>query len=824
MSQKQLQKPPAVKTVPATRVSATGITAFSARTYFFLLTSLLYLSIHFIPELGAYDVFGSQWFIIVLIDILVLVLILISKQQEQGSWKIIFRNPFAILLLLFTAWAGVSVFFSINPTEGWVCYARLIATVIAFFNLMILYRGAGEILKPLAILISLILLIESVYSLHLFFNSSTDTSLSAIILNLRGFTGNKNIFAASLVMKFPFVIYCIYRSRPTGKVFYSILLTLGILTLFLVNARASYVSLILIMLCLVGINIREYFVSRKPGDFISSTGLVVIPLLLALFTSNAILTNAKKLRDETGGYGTVAQRLGSASAFNAEDNQVRIRLWKNAIDYTAKHPIMGSGYGNWKLASIPYQRFYTNDLVVPMHAHNDYAETFAETGIIGGLLYLGLFCCILFFTVRTYRSGAEQPIKDLSLFSFLTFIAYAVDAFFNFPGERPISQVFFVLLTALNISAYEAWQPKKEKTGSRNVAPVKRIYVLTGFIILVPAAYITYLTYRSLVVQSTVAADLNNEPLKLDWKEVVPSFPPIPNLSATTQPIDAIKGRYLSEAGQYAEAIALFDRGSKANPMIAYSEFLKAGMYFKQGRLDSASRNAIYAFYTRSRANTYLQTLIAVMAKTKDTATIQKAFDLYIKHRNEVFAWNLYLTGMLNAKEGKANAALLSMADSAIRLFKNDSTAQSLFRAKRVEIANAMNHTASMQPNVFTGQATAQKLYNDAAIAFGTGQKGKDNLTLAGRLFLSSYETNPVNWVALENAGVSYFNNQDFTKAISVFDREISLNVSTNGKPEFFRGVALVNTGQKDRGCASLRTASKKGYQEADPLIQKVCQ
>ncbi len=89
---------------------------------------------------------------------------------------------------------------------------------------------------------------------------------------------------------------------------------------------------------------------------------------------------------------------------------------------------------------------------------------------------------------------------------------------------------------------------------------------------------------------------------------------------------------------------------------------------------------------------------------------------------------------------------------------------------------------------------------------------------------MKSYNTNPSNWVALENAGICYFNNMEYPKAISLFEKEIGMGVSSNGKPEFFMGVALVNTGQKEKGCPLLHIASKKGYKEADAAIQKACQ
>lgn len=797
---------------------------FEKADVFPVTASLLYFVVHFLPDFGAYDGFGPQWMYITIIDMLVLGGILILKGQYISTLKSLFGNVFTHLFLLFVFVAGVSVFFSINPTEGWVCYVRLLATIIAFCNLGILFLNRPRLLKPLAQILSLILLAESMLTLRQLFQGLDEMKFfSDVVLTLSGYAGNKNILAAGIIIKIPFVVYCIFYSRSFGKLFYSIVFMLGIFTLFILNARASYLSLLLIMTCTIFISVIQYFQQKNLNELLSKITFILLPLVITFFASNIFITNAKNLRNEQGGYGTVAERLNTVTVLNGEATQGRFTLWAHAIDYSAKHPLVGCGYGNWKIASIPYLKNITNDLTIAVHAHNDFVETFAELGIAGGLIYLGMFFYILLFTIKTFRSDAGGDLKSLSLFSFLAFIAYSVDAFFNFPGERPISQVFFAFLTALNVTAYIGWQPKKsEKTNQ--TAYFKPLYGLVCFLLLIPSLYITYLTYKSLIVQRSVMADLKNEPLKLNWKDVLPSFPPIPNLCATGQPIDAIKGRYLSEAGKYDDALVLLDKGQTANPVIGYSEFLKAGLYFKQGKFDSASRNALVAYYTRPRANTYYQTLIAVMAKTKDTANIQKAFETYIKYRNEVFPWNLYLIGMLNAKDGKADAKLLAMADSAIQHFKNDSTAKVLLDRKREILLNMNQAAAAQSSGVVINYAAAQQYYNEAVRVFGSGQKGKEDLSKAGNLFMKSYNTNPSNWVALENAGISYFNNMEYPKAISLFEKEIGLGVSTSGKPEFFMGVALVNTGQKDKGCPLLREASKKGYKEADAAIQKACQ
>lgn len=785
------------------------------QSYPAVIACLLYFVVHFIPDMGGYDAMGAQWFYIVIIDLVVTLFLLARKNEYINESRATFGNIFSKLYLAYFLLAGLSVFQAINPTEGWVCYVRLIATIVAFFNISILLNGRLDLVKMIAQILGIILFIESIQAISQFVKDVATIDMDTVILSLKGTTGNKNIFAASTIVKIPFVLYCIYTSKRWGKIINMVILALGTLTIFLVNARASYLSLIFIMLMYIAYCILVQVKEKKTDQTLYRLAYVLIPVLAAYFVSQIEITNVKNLQDQKVGYGTVAERLGSVTSFNAEDNNVRLRLWSHAIDYTKKHPLMGCGYGNWKIASIPYQKYLTNDLIVPVHAHNDYFENFAELGILGGILYLSFFVCITIFTFKTFFSKAEEQTKIIAVFSFMAFIGYSIDAFFNFPGERPISQVFFVLICAININAYLATK-KTDETGSAistpNTSTLKAWFGFIALLLLLPSLYVTYLTYKSLVIQKSVMKDIETEPLKMDWKEVFAAFPAIPNLCGTGQPVEGIKGRYLSELGRYEEAMKLMDKGREANPVIGYSEFLKAGAYFKMGKYDSASRNALTAYYLRPRAKNYYQVLMAVLSKTRDSANIQKAFEEYNKYRPSEFAWDYYFRAMLRAVD-KGTPFLLKMADSSLKLFPGDPELIN----RRNEIIQFMSSKVVTKADV-TQVSESQEYFQEGITVYQSG-----NLEKAAAIFLKAAALNPNNFLAFENAAMCYFNLKSWQKAIQYFDKELSLNLSGNGKPEFYKAVALINSGYKEAGCSLLHTASSKGWKEADGIIKSNC-
>lgn len=802
--------------------------AFTFQNILPLAITTLYLLVHFIGNFDAYDTMGPQWLYMVVLDFMVIIFILANKNEYDSASGSLIKNIFSKLYIAFFVLAGLSIFTAINPTEAWVGFVRLTATIIAYFNIAILFKGKLQLFKYLAQILGFILLFESFQSISIFINNPESLSLTKLIMSINGTSGNKNIFAAGLVVKVPFVLYLIHTSRLWGRILNMLILVFASLAIFILNARSSYLSLLIIVVLYVAFSFINYLREKKLEQSLYRLSYILLPIFAAFFISQIELTTVKSSQEvgEVQDFGSVTERLGSLTAIADESNQVRLRLWAHAIDYTKHHPFIGCGYSNWKIASIPYQRTITNDLYVPIHAHNDLIETFAELGIPGGLLYLSLFFCITLLTFKTYQSKTDDEIKLIAVFTFLAFLGYSIDAFFNFPSERPISQLFFALIAAFNVNAY-LYACKSENAKEENANTYKSIYGVLSILLLIPAGYVTYLTYKSLIAQRIIIPDMANEPMKLKWQEIFPMIPPIPNISASAQPIDAIKGRYLYEAGKYEEALVLLNKGAKANPLIGYSEFLKAGLFFRQGKYDSAISNATVAFYIRPKAKTYFQTLIAILADRKDSTNIQKAFEEYNRYRMHPYGWDMYLRGMENSV-GKGTPFLLAMADSALRLFPRDSS----LLQRRAEIINSMGTQMSTQSNQVANVAKAQIFYNAGIAAFQKGQSaaGANNevekraaYQLAASNFLKAAEITPGNYIIYENAAIAYFNNGEYRKSMVYFNKVIELKSAVDGKTEYFLAVALINLGKREEGCNYLQISQSKGYAEAAVILKSHC-
>ena len=207
--------------------------------------------------------------------------------------------------------------------------------------------------------------------------------------------------AASLLIKFPFLIWIIIRSKILVRFLCSFILLLGTIALFLLSTRSTFVGLAIIIIIFSVTTI--YFRDKK--DIKASLGRIlffILPVVLAFFISNLIIANATDTAEESMMNGAVTARIQSIKLENNASSG-RLHLWEGAFDYATKHPLMGAGYGNWKLASIPYEKEFTNDLFVPYHSHNDFLEMFADLGIVGGICFGLMFLLFPIFAFTIWR-------------------------------------------------------------------------------------------------------------------------------------------------------------------------------------------------------------------------------------------------------------------------------------------------------------------------------------------------------------------------------------------------------------------------------------
>lgn len=362
--------------------------------YIETLIVLLYILVEFIPHLSSVEIMGTQWLYISVLNCLTTIYLVFNKNSYS---KQLFKSAFFISYAVFVAIAGLSFVVASNVAESLVCYSRLLISFIAFLNLFSLIFSNNKIIKPIIICCALIATYQSIEIIYEFLsNFKSATSLDDLILNIKGNTGNKNILAASLVIKLPFIVFLLNSADLRIRISSSIALLLSFTALFIVNARSSFVGLFSVMMVYFIMELVWYYRGERNSNRLKVSGISFIVLIVAVLSVQLLFNSVK---DKEGNYGAVIQRVESIE-FSKSGSSSRTVLWQGALDFVKNNPLLGGGYGNWKIYSVPYQRSIQGWFITEMHVHNDFLEAMADTGVLGGLAYLLIFIFLAFYAVR----------------------------------------------------------------------------------------------------------------------------------------------------------------------------------------------------------------------------------------------------------------------------------------------------------------------------------------------------------------------------------------------------------------------------------------
>jgi len=134
----------------------------------------------------------------------------------------------------------------------------------------------------------------------------------------------------------------------------------------------------------------------------------------------------------------------------------RIYKWESAWNMFLDHPIIGVGPGRFK-----YE--YLDKYILPMarertaaHAHNNFLQVLAENGVIGFLIFLGLFSHIVIKAAIGCRDPIHRPVALAVLVSTMALLAMGMTEYYY---ENFVVMRVFWLLTGM------AWYRLSQRSG-----------------------------------------------------------------------------------------------------------------------------------------------------------------------------------------------------------------------------------------------------------------------------------------------------------------------------------------------------------------------
>jgi O-antigen ligase len=240
---------------------------------------------------------------------------------------------------------------------------------------------------------------------------------------------NRNHFAgfAELVIPVALVPLVLGKVRRERRFAVAIFALVPIVALFLSASRGGIVS----FAAEIGILALLMTLRRAGGKHVLAGGVV---LLLAFMLVSWL------------GVRQILERFSSMQSLEVTVGK-RATMRHDAWHIFRDHPWTGTGLGTLPIVFPAYESLYDGKLV--NHAHNDYLETLADTGLVGA------FCCACFLGVLFFCSLKQLLVTDksfaaaLHLSGLVACCGFLVHSLVDFNLHIPGNALLFFLMALL---------------------------------------------------------------------------------------------------------------------------------------------------------------------------------------------------------------------------------------------------------------------------------------------------------------------------------------------------------------------------------------
>ena len=760
---------------------------------------ILYLFIGVVPYFGASDKSHTQILYLQILNILSFAVILYSVYKSDKKMDYVNKlNSLSFqFFFIFFIWASLSTFVALNKIESLRIISEIVTYLTSFLSLYFLTK---DISKRFFINTLILSCAFEVFAITLpFFNDlyigGDYTSRSPAY---SGVTGNINIAAFALLIKIPFVIYPLLNNKSGvfKKLISFIILISSIFSIFILLAtRGAILGVIILFSLIIIYLIRNFLLDKKRIKFFLITLLkvTIIPLLLTFFLNSAL--NIVLNKDSS-----VITRIATVGSKNDGSSQERIRYWKQSFQTILENPLLGIGIGNWKIVGIEKEEDNLRNYIVPYHAHNDFLELTAETGIIGGFTMFMVFLIPFFYLMKHLASKIKIKENLFEFIMFLSLLAYFMDVTLNFPLARPIQQILIISITVFCIHNIEI------KFNFLNFKNSNKFFVfqLSILILLLPlSAYSAIRVYKSSKQQFFLLGQFNSNTYSIPLSEIEGYESDYPNLNGTTIPLITFKGIYNLKNGKPKEAIKLFKEGNKVNPFLQVGNTNIGYAFYELKQADSALYYSKLAFDKQpSNLIHYAHYLIALSMKN-DTLQITKVYNkaksYFVGDELIDKIYYVAMSGLLDKDEGRS---VISKASKGLYHSDDDRLKETLYileyGEKQVLKADLLHKEGLELYN--------QKKYIEAA------QKFEEASAL-----------NPLEIPYYENAANAYLQLSNHEKTLEFANYVIDNSEIQNGKAHYIKAIVYLEKKNRIRACELLKESLKYGFNGAENLTRAYC-
>ncbi len=636
----------------------------------------------FTPNLMALDTNTPKFAALAMLNLLAFIFLLASgdMRRHPGYLGTFFTTKTGLAFTGLMLLSLLSFTQAINLLESVVQFSKLFTVFAAAFILSVFFTRDLRLIRLTAIFFTGVLLFDS-FSVFYYIGEFINGNI-ARISEIKSVYSNKNILASALFVKIPFALWLMVYEKGWLRRIAWLAVTAGITATFFMVARAFYVGLIIVTFLFVAYSLINYF-REKEAKHLWLMGAYLGALFLALaafsitqsnFYPGARPTRATQQEAPRPSSRQTAGFTEQIASISAEDGSTRTRLsaWKYSLRMIRSNPLLGVGIGNWKINVLEHENQEKAGFIYLYKAHNDFLETTTETGIAGGLLYIGIYLFVGWAFLMAYfqRRRSEALYKYLFLAA-SGLIFFSFDALFNFPHDRPEMMILFAAYVAAGVSAsyyldrsraeQKEEQPEETEGGrpsgrseaflagadnsmvTQDLPRVTSTMVKVGgsfaLVMMAVVAWVLYTNFQSSITQRIAFQEIRGGQLRTASEEIIDGLPVLPNLSVWGESLRVLQARYLIHEEKFDEAIEML-RPDVSNPWDGRREYFMAMSFLRKEEPDSVIKYTLEAMEVKPFYLNNMLMSIDALEKKGELEQVEEILENYLSgEKEEARAW-----------------------------------------------------------------------------------------------------------------------------------------------------------------------------------------
>lgn len=349
-----------------------------------------------------------------------------------------FYTPVLIPLLLLDIIACLSSFHAYNHYLSIQVLIKQIAYQVPFF--LFIYYGNNIKLKTISLILSIVVIIVSIYGLLQFFHIISSPLDLWGRSNPASTMGLSNFTTDYLVMILPLILtaFLLYKENQFSKFLIYISILLTIIYIVIGKNRAGWLAL-LFSISFYVILINRYKLHSEISN--SSKRIILFTILVGIVAAVFVIAFTN--------FGTnLYLRVQSIFNKNYSSNAFRLLVWESTIKGVKDNPLMGVGIGNYPINIPLYEVNFLKtidwkELRYLNNAHNEYLQIMFELGIIGFIAFIWFLIEIFVTGIKSIVESEQNVNKVWNIALLAGIVSSLISAFFTFNLENPASATMF---------------------------------------------------------------------------------------------------------------------------------------------------------------------------------------------------------------------------------------------------------------------------------------------------------------------------------------------------------------------------------------------